>query len=404
MALFYYQAFSKTGKKITGTLDAPSPGMARELLQKQGYFPISIDAAHKMASVESIWQRIFTPSVPLKEKILFTKQLAVLLKSGIQLVQALELLSDQFEGKMNRIIVSVKDGIKEGQSLAEGLKQYPRVFENIYVQLVRSGEASGHLEAILDRLSIYLEREDALNKKVSGALRGPLINLALIGAVTIGLVTMVVPKLASVFEGQGAALPLSTRFLIALSDGLVNHYLLLSILLAVLVIGFTYWAATPSGSLNLDRIKLRLPVISMFARIGAVVQFCTTLGMLLEGGVNLPEALDIVVSIVDNQVLKKSLREAREKIIKQGQMAQYLKQTEIFPPMATYLINTGEQSGKLDSMLLLVGEIHEKELSELADNLATLVAPLMTVLTSAIVGFIVMAIMVPIMNMGNMVS
>ncbi len=404
MALFYYQAFSKVGKKVTGTLDAPSQGTARELLQKQGFFPISIEPAHKMASVESLWTRLFASSVSLKDKILFTKQLAVLLKSGIQLVQSLELLSDQFEGKMNRIIVSVKDGIKEGQSLADGLRQYPRVFENIYVQLVRSGEASGHLEVILDRLTIYLERQDSLNRKVADALRGPIINLALIFAITVALLVLVVPDLASTFEGQGMELPLPTRILMTLSNGILDHYVLLLILLVSLIVGVTYWAATPSGALTIDRLKLRLPIISLFARVGAIVQFCTTLGMLLESGVNLPEALDIVVSIVDNRVLKKSLQEAREKIIKQGQMAQYLKQTGIFPPMATYLINTGEQSGKLDAMLLLVGQNNEKDLAELADSLAALVSPFMTVLTGVIVGFIVMAIMMPIMNMSQMVG
>ncbi len=402
MALFYYHAFSKTGKKITGTVDAPSQGTARELLQKQGFFPVSIEPAHKVANIESIWQRLFARSVPLKDKILFTKQLSVLLKSGIQLVQALELLSDQFDGKMNRIIVSVKDGIKEGQSLADGLKQYPRVFENIYIQLVRSGEASGHLEVILDRLTVYLEREDSLNKKVSEALRGPLIQLGLIFMITIALIIMVVPKLASAFSGQGMKLPLPTRMLMFISDAMINHYLILLVALAGAVIGFSYWAATASGALMLDKLKLRLPIISLFARTGAIVQFSKTLGMLLEGGVNLPEALDIVVGIVDNRVLKKSLKEAQEKIIKQGQMAQYLKQTGIFPPMATYLINTGEQSGKLDQMLLLVGDNYEKDLAELADGLATLVGPIMTVVTTIIVGFVVMAVMMPIQSMSSM--
>lgn len=402
MALFYYHAFSKAGEKTTGTVDAPSQGLAQELLRQQGFFPISIEPAHKVASMESIWQRIFARSVPLKDKILFTKQLSVLLKSGIQLVQALELLADQFDGKMNRIIVSVKDGIKEGQSLADGLKQYPRVFENIYIQLVRSGEASGHLEVILDRLTVYLEREDSLNKKVSEALRGPLIQLALIFMITIALIIMVVPKLASAFSGQGMQLPLPTRMLMFISDAMINHYLIVLVSLAGIVVGFSYWSATASGALLLDRLKLRLPIISLFARIGAIVQFSKTLGMLLEGGVNLPEALDIVVSIVDNRVLKKSLKEAREKIIKQGQMAQYLKQTGIFPPMATYLINTGEQSGKLDQMLLLVGDNYEKDLAELADGLATLVGPLMTVVTTVIVGFVVMAVMMPIQSMSSM--
>ena len=404
MALFFYQAFSKTGAKVSGTLDASSPGSAREKLQQQGFFPFEIIPAHKVAFAEGVIERFFSGTVSLKEKILFTKQLTVLLKSGIQLLQALELLVDQFEGKMHRIIVSVKDGLKEGQSLADGLKQYPKVFENIYVQLVRSGEASGKLEVILDRLTQYLERRDELQKKVSSALQGPLIQLGLIFLVTCALMVFVVPNLASTFENQGVALPLPTRILMFLSDGLMNHYLTLLILVALIGVIFSYWALTATGSLTIDRIKLRLPIISTFAKIGAIVQFSRTLGMLLEGGVNLPEALDIVVSIVDNQVLKQSLKEAREKIIKQGQMAQYLKQTGIFPPMATYLINTGEQSGKLDAMLLVVGETQEKELSEYSDTLSALVSPFMTIFMAVVVGFIVLSIMLPMASMNQMVG
>ena len=404
MALFSYQAFSKVGKKVSGTLDAPSLGSARELLQQQGFFPISIISAHKAAANENFIQRFFQASVPLKDKLLFTKQLAVLLRSGIQLVQALELLSEQFDGKMNRIIVTVKDGIKEGQSLADGLKQYPYVFENIYVQLVRSGEASGKLEVILERLTHYLERQGELQSKVSSALRKPLINLGLIFVVTCALIVGVVPQVAGTFEGMGMELPLPTRMIIGLSDFILNHYFLLIGIIVVAVLSYLYWAATVSGALMIDKIKLRLPIISIFTRTGAIVQFCGTLGMLLEGGVNLPEALDIVVGIVDNRILKKSLKEAREKIIKQGQMAQYLKQTGIFPSMATYLINTGEQSGKLDAMLLLVGSNYEKDLEELADNLTVLIDPIMTVITSVVVGFVVLSIMLPMSKMSEMIG
>ena len=403
MALFSYQAFAKGGKKISGTLDAPSSGIAREILQKQGMFPISITLANR-GMTENIFQRFFQGSVPLKDKILFTKQLAVLLRSGIQLVQALELLADQFEGKMHRIIVTVKDGLKEGQSLAEGLKQYPHVFENIYVQLVRSGEASGKLEIILDRLTHYLERRGELQTKVSSALRAPLIQLGIILLVAVLLMVLIVPQLATTFASQGMSLPTPTRILMWLSDFLINHYLIFFGSIGVFFMALFYWIATPQGSLMIDRIKIHIPIVSLFTRMGAIIQFCSTLGMLLEGGVNLPEALDIVVSIVDNQVLKKSLKEAREKIIQQGQMAQYLKQTGIFPPMATYLINTGEQSGKLDAMLLLVGSNYEKDLEEYADNLTTLLSPVMTIVTSLVVGFIVISIMLPISNMSQMIK
>ena len=165
MALYVYEAFSREGKKLKGQLDAPSQGSARELLQRKGLLPISIMPAHQAAAKESFLQRFFSTSVPLKQKILFTKQLSVLLKSGIPLLQSIELLQDQFEGKMHRILISLKDGLKEGQSLADGLKNYPYVFDTIYIQLVRAGEASGKLELILQRLTQFLERRDELRRK-----------------------------------------------------------------------------------------------------------------------------------------------------------------------------------------------------------------------------------------------
>lgn len=399
-----YQAFSRDGKKVQGQLDAPSPGGARELLQRKGLLPISILPAAQAAKKESFFQRIFSGSVSLKEKILFTKQLAVLLKSGIPLLAAVELLQDQFEGKLHRVLVTLKDGLKEGQSLADGMKQYPHIFENIYVQLVRAGEASGRLEVILERLTQFLERRDEIHKKISAAVRNPIIQLVMIGVVVVGLMIGVVPKLAATFASQGAALPMATQVLMAMSDFLVYHYILLLVLCIGFWLGFGYWSSTPSGALLVDRIKLRLPIISLFTRTGAIVQFCKTLGMLLEGGVNLSQALDIVCNVVDNRVLKSALEEAREKIVKEGKIAQYLKQTGIFPPMATYLIRTGEESGELDTMLLNVGKTFEEDLSELADTLTTLLNPIITIFMAVVVGFIVVAIASPIMKMGSLVQ
>lgn len=402
MALYVYQAFSRDGKKVKGQLDAPSQGTARELLQRKGLLPISILPAAQAAKKESFFQRLFSGAVPLKDKILFTKQLSVLLKSGIPLLPAVELLQDQFDGKLHRILVTLKDGLKEGQSLADGMQQYPDVFENIYVQLVRAGEASGKLEVILIRLTHFLESRDEIQKKIGKAIRDPLIQLGLIGVIVIGLMIKVVPQLAATFASQGAALPIPTQILMTLSNFLIDHTILLVIILISIGLIFSYWKSTPSGAFIIDRIKLRLPIVKLFTRTGAIVQFCSTLGMLLEGGVNLSQALDIVCSIVDNRVLKNALQEAREKIIKEGKIAEYLKQTGIFPPMATYLIRTGEESGTLDSMLVGVGKTYEDELSELADTLTTLLNPIMSIVTALIVGSIVISIALPIMKMGSL--
>ncbi len=398
MALYSYQAFSKTGTKVTGTLDASSPGAAREQLGRQGLLPISVTLASKAGAGFTL-KNLFARTVPIKDKIIFTKQLTVLLKSGAPLLQALEQLVDQFEGKLHSILVDLKDGIREGASLADGLQKYPKVFPTVYVQLVRAGEATGKLEVILERLTEYLERTETLRKKVRGALFQPMMQLCIVALVVVFLLTVVVPKMAQAFERQGATLPRMTRIMMGLSSFVQNYYLLIGIAIVAIVILFSYWKSTPRGALLLDRIKLKIPIVKYFTRMGAVVQFCRTLGMLVEGGVNLAESLDIVCKIIDNQVLAQSLYEAREKIIKQGKIAQYLKQSEVFPSIAIYLIRTGEESGKLDYMLLTVAQNYETELQEYADGLAAALEPIMLIVMAVIVGFIVMAIAQPIVQM-----
>ena len=400
MALFSYQAFSKDGKKITGTVDAPSLQSAKEQLSKQGIYPISVTSSSLEAAVPW-YKRIFQKKITIKDKILFTKQLAVLLKSGVPLLQALELLIEQFEGSLRTILVQIKDEVKEGTSFADALKRYPKVFDNIYVQLVRAGEASGKLEMILERLTVFMERRAEIRKRVRSALTGPIIQLVMAVLVVSAMMIFVVPTMAENFAESGKELPLPTAILLSISRLFTRYYLIVIILLILAVVGYRYWKSTPSGARTIDQIKLKLPIIGYFTRTNAIVQFCYTLGMLLEGGVNLAESLDIVVNIIDNRVLADALREARDKIIKQGKIAQYLKQTGIFPPIATYLISTGEQTGQLDKMLLTVAQNYEEELSDYADSLSAKIGPVLLIVMALIVGFIVVALMLPMTRMGD---
>lgn len=402
MALYFYQAFSKEGKKVSGFIDAPSLAQVKQQLSTQGMYPISITLSSQEQK-QSWWRRLFGRRVPVKDKILFTRQLAVLLRSGVPLLQSLELLADYVEGRLRTIVIAIKDEIKEGISFADALKKYPKVFPNLYVQLVRAGEASGNLEVILDRLVDYLERKEELRKKIRSALSGPLLQLTFAGLVIIVLVTYVVPTMAENFGGI-EDLPAPTRFLMNLSTFITSHYLMILIGLFVIIAAFTYWARTKAGQRQLDRLKLRLPIIKYFARTGAVVQFSETLGMLLQSGVNLSESLDIVCNIVDNRILANTLQEARDKIIKQGRIAQYLKQTGIFPPIAIYLISTGEESGKLDQMLLVVAKNYGEELRELADSLSAKIGPILLVVMGVIVGFIVLSVAMPMLQMGQQIG
>lgn len=401
MALYFYQAFSKDGKKITGTVDAPSLQVAKEQLSKQGIYPTSVT----LSSPEAVlpwWKRAFTRNITPKEKILFTKQLAVLLKSGVPLLQALELLTEQFEGSLKTMLVNIKDEVKEGISFADALKKYPKAFDNIYVQLVRAGEASGKLETILDRLTSYLERRAEIRKRVRAALTGPVIQMIVAVVVIAVLLYFVVPSMAENFAEAGQELPVTTQILLSISSLFTNYLWLVALISIVGYLAFRWWKSTPSGAYTIDKIKLRLPIFGYFARTNAIVQFCYTLGMLLEGGVNLAESLDIVVNIIDNRVLAEELRAARDKIIKQGKIAQYLKQTGIFPPIAIYLISTGEQTGQLDTMLLTVAKNYEEDLGEYADSLSAKIGPILLILMAVVVGFIVISLMLPMIQRASL--
>ena len=401
MPLYRYDSFTRQGKRVKGTVDATSAASAKLILQGQGLMPTTIEevgVAPKGFGLATLFER----PVDIKTKVIFTKQLGVLLKSGVPLLQAFELLVEQFEKKFKRILIDVKDGIKSGQSLASQLAKYPRVFSDTYVQLVKAGEASGKLHMILDRLTEYLEKAEETKKRIRKAMAYPLFMIGFSFAVIVALLAFLVPTITDMFVKMGQELPASTMFLKNLSDFILNNYLYLAIGLLIIILLFGYWRATPAGKYKLDEIFIKLPLTSYFSRTKAVVQFSKTLGMLLEGGVNLAESLDIVCNIVDNKVLVTKLREARDKIIKEGKISKYLKETGIFPNIASYMINTGEQSGQLAQMLLTVGRDYDVELTELTDSLVSKIGPIMTVVTGAIIAFIVVSVFAPILEMGNM--
>ncbi len=400
MALYAYQAFSKDGKKIQGVLDAPSLDAVREQLVGRGLFPITITISSHTAST-GLFSRFFGGRVTTKQKVLFTNQLAILLKAGVPLLQALELLIDQVDGALRGITIAIKDDVKEGASFANALSKYPRIFPNLYVQLVRAGESSGNLEPILVRLSEYLERSEAIRKKVSGALQYPMIQLAAALIVVVGMIKFVVPNIAEALAGQDQELPGLTKTMVAIADFVSTYYPILIVLFIGMGAAYKYWSSTIAGRRMLDVIKLHIPLIKHITKTTAMVQFSYTLGMLLEGGVNLAEALDIVCAVIDNTMLTDLLKKARDNIVKQGKIAQYLQQTNIFSPIAIYLIKTGEETGQLDAMLLTVARNFEQELNELIDKLTAAIAPIMLVVVGGLVGLIILSIMQPIFSMMN---
>jgi len=401
MPLYQYSALNKRGNRVTATIDAPSIPEVRDRLKAQGLMPIKIILAPTGGSGFSLGH-LFEKKIDTKTIILFTRQLAVLLRSAVPLLQAMELLIEQFDGAFRRVLITIKDGIKGGESLAKELEKYPKIFSNVYIQLVKAGEATGKLDLILERLVSYLERTAETKKRIKKAMTYPVAMISFSMIVVFVLLTTLVPRMKQMFTQLKQELPEPTQLLIAMSDFTQNNWMLIIISLITCIALFSYWKSTKAGQYKFHELLLRMPLISYFSKTSAVVQFCETLGMLLECGVNLSGALDIVCNIVENKVLVKKLYDARDKIIKEGKIARYLKETGIFPNMANYMITTGEQSGKLGEMLTQVGKDYSRELAEITDGLTAAISPIMTVFLAVIVGFIVISIFLPIISMGDM--
>ena len=397
MPLYKHSSFDKKGSLISGSCDAPSLQSAKESLRTKGYIPVKIEEA--IDEKPSILASLFQRKVPESEKMLFSRQLGILLAAGIPLLKSIELLTGQFTGPFNRILLQIRDDLKEGTAFSETLKQFPRIFPPFYVQMIATGELSGNLEQIVKRLSEYQEKAEISRKKVDAALRYPLFLLAFTGIVMVGILTSVVPGIASMFTAMNTQLPGPTAFLIALSDLFINYWAVALVLSVGGIIGTSSWYKTEQGRLVIDHALLKFPLTRRIAQTKAVSQFAKTLGILLESGIGLAQGLAVAVNIVENQALKVALATAQDNIIKEGKVAKFLKETHLFPEIATHMISTGEESGHLDKMLIMVGNDYESEYEELVDRLVASLNPAMMLLLGGMVLLVALAIILPTVSM-----
>lgn len=400
MPLFRYQAFDQKGSVVSGEVEANSPGEVRDSLRSQGLLVFKVSQETGFSFFTSL-QDFFSMGVSNKIKIQFTNQLSILLKAGVPLLDAMNLLVEQFDGRFKKILIKIIEGVREGKSLADGLERYPKVFENLYVHLVRAGEASGNLEVVLDRLTHFIERSEEVNGAISDALRKPMMTFLMIIGVFVAAVMFILPAIGGTLAQIGRELPPLTQALMDFSDFLKSYYILIGVVIFALFVAFRFWKSTPAGRVAFDSFLLKIPAVSGLQKSKAVVQFSQTLGMLMEAGVNIAPALDIVNKVVDNAIIGQTLDHAREEIIKEGKIAKHLKNTKIFPPVSNYMIQTGEESGKLAEMLIKVGKDSEVSLIEAVDFFVAAIDPIMSVVVAFVVLFLVLAIFLPIMEISN---
>lgn len=401
MPIYEYAALNASGKKIKGVVDADTLRAARQKLRVQNIFPTEIKESIKAAkdNKQNV-SNIFGDRVSLKDLTIATRLLATLSNAGLPLVGALSSLSEQIEHpSLKRIIVDIKERVEQGSSLAKALAIYPKVFPRLYVNMVTSGEASGTLDTILDNLAEYYEAQMELKRKISGALFYPILMFGFCVLIVIGLVTFVVPNIVEIFVKQKITLPLPTQIVIAVSNAITGYWwaILLTILLAIVLVKYYY--GQPKGRAWFDQRLLKAPLFGDIYRKIATARVASTLGTLLNGGVELLTALDIVKNIVGNTHMKKALEDARDGVREGRNLGKELSKSGYFPNLLSQMVSIGEKSGKLENMLSKAGKAFSSEVNASIAGLTSLIEPLMMIVLGGIVFAIVISILMPMMQL-----
>jgi general secretion pathway protein F len=403
MPVYEYKGVSSSGKTVSGVRDGESLKAVKARLKAEGIVVLDMrEGGHLRAGRARELSFGFGRGVPLANVADTTRQLATLLSSGLPLMDSLNVLVEQEEkAGLKAALSSVRDAVREGASLADGLKANPRVFSQLYVNMVAAGEASGTLELTLDRLADFLDEQVQFRGRLGAALVYPAF-MTVIGAATlIFIFTFVMPRVTGMFEDMKQQLPLITLLLLGIVKFLSTFWWLLLLLLAAGGYYLRKYAATAHGKARLDSLLLRLPVAGTLVRMIAVSRFTRTLGTLLESGVPALTALDIVQSVIGNTVLAEAVRRARENVREGESIADPLKRSGLFPPVVVQMVAVGEKSGELEKMLLKVSDSFDRSIDVRISRLMALLQPVIIVLMAVVVGFVVIAVMLPLLQMSS---
>jgi len=395
MAQFTYTARSVNGELKSATIDAPTRDDVIKQLKQQRLMVVKIDEG--TANKKKRGGRI-----KMRDIVIFTRQFSTMINAGLPLVQALDILATQSENPaLKDVTRQVVFDVESGNTVADALRKHPKAFSDLYVNMVAAGEAGGILDTILMRLAVFMEKNDALVRKVKGAMiyPGVIMSVAAI-AITI-LLVFVIPTFQTMFASAGIALPLPTRIVIGLSHLLKTYWwVLLGTIAGVFFIIRRYYA-TSGGKLNIDRLLLRLPVLGDVLRKSAVSRFTRTLGTLISSGVSILDGLEITAKTSGNRVIQDAIMESRASIAGGETIAAPLKKSAVFPPMVISMIAVGEQTGGLDEMLTKIADFYDEEVDAAVSGLLALMEPVMIVFLGVIVGGMVVAMYLPIFDMVN---
>lgn len=405
MPVYEYKGLNKAGKTVKGIEDAESRNALRQLLQGRGIFVTEVyegSGARAAAAGGDVEFTKMFERVTLSDIAVLTRQMATLIRAGIPLVQALTALTEQAEKEeLKRVLSDIRRKVNEGSSLAGALKDHPKHFSNLYVNMVKAGESSGNLDIVLDRLTGFLDAQIELRGKIIGAMIYPLLML-FVGVVVLFIIfAFVIPKVTAIFQDQGEALPLITAILIAVSNVLGGYWFIIIPVTIGIGVGFFQWKSSVKGRPVWDVFILKVPIVGSLIRMIAISRFAATLGTLLSSGVPLLTALDIVKNILGNTRLVEVIEDARVNIREGESIAQPLKRSGEFPPLVTHMIAVGEKSGQLEEMLENVAYSYQRETDLKIQTMTKVLEPLMIVGLGVAVAIIVFAILLPILQLNQ---
>jgi type IV pilus assembly protein PilC len=396
MPVFTYRGTNRAGATVSGELAATSKSDLISNLKRQQINVTKMSEKGKEFNLPT-----FGGGVDSKELAIFTRQFSVMIDAGLPLVQCLEILAGQQENKVfQKVLTGTRAAVEGGSTLSAAMRQYEKVFDALYVNLVEAGETGGILDTILQRLSTYIEKNVKLKRAVKSALVYPIAVLSVAGGVIILLLWKVVPIFATLFLGLGVALPLPTRIVIGLSNFIGSIFGLLILVAAIAgIIGLNVWYKTPVGRMAIDRTLLKLPLIGLLLRKIAVARFTRTLGTLISSGVPILEGLEITARTSGNAVIEKSLMEVRRGLEAGRNLSDPLKETNVFPGMVTQMIGVGEQTGAMDAMLQKIADFYEDEVDAAVKDLLAALEPMMIVILGVVVGGIVISMYLPLFSL-----
>lgn len=414
MAVFEYKGFDKAGKAVTGIIDADNPKVARIKLRKQSIFPTDVHIQKKGGGIRGsgldmeIDVESYFQFVSKRDISILTRQMATLVGANVPMAETLNALVEQSEKQKLKVVLSeVKERVNEGSTLADALGAHPKIFDNLFVQMVRAGERSGSLAPVLKRLAGFAEASVKMQGKLRGAMIYPII-MAVVGlTILIGLFTYVVPQLKDLIEGinQGkdVALPWVTQLVFFFGDLLTSWWsILIAILLVSGYLGFQAWIRR-AGKKWWHGVLLKLPVVGKLNRMVAVSRFCRTLSTLLTSGVPIITALGIVKSVIGNVVLESAVEDASANIQEGQSISAPLKRSGQFPPMVTHMIAIGERTGELENMLVSVADAYESEVSTAIEAFASILGPVMIVVLGGVIFVVALGLLLPVANLTNSV-